>query len=182
MDQEPHRASRKSNLKIESENTPEPPYGGAGGVRQPPPSWAAIELRRRHQRRPAPPTAASPARSAPLKLKNETAIWNRRLARARVRRRKWLTRSRMRSKRCWTFRWARGALRRRGGAGGLRQPPRSSAAIELRRRHHRRPAPPTAAAPARSALLNLKNDKVGDEVVNALICVLWMDWSAAYLV
>jgi hypothetical protein len=29
MDKEPHRASRKSNLKIESKNTPEPPYGGA---------------------------------------------------------------------------------------------------------------------------------------------------------
>ena len=51
--------------------------GGTGGLRQPPPSSAAIELRRRHQRRPAPPTSASPARSALLKLKNETAIWNR---------------------------------------------------------------------------------------------------------
>jgi hypothetical protein len=54
--------------------------GGAGGLRQPPRSSAAIELRRRHHRRPAPPTSASPARSALLKLKNETAIWNRRLA------------------------------------------------------------------------------------------------------
>ena len=29
MDKEHHRACRKSNLKIESKNTPEPPYGGA---------------------------------------------------------------------------------------------------------------------------------------------------------
>ena len=65
------------------------PYGGAeaaaasggDGVARPP------QQRRRHsrlgQRRP---TAAPSARSALLKLKNETAIWNRRLApRARAR-------------------------------------------------------------------------------------------------
>ena len=66
MDKEPHRASRKSSLKIESENTPEPPTAGrgAGGLRQ---STASLGV-------------------APLKLKNETAIWNWRLApRARVR-------------------------------------------------------------------------------------------------
>ena len=63
---------------------------------------------------PAPPTAAAPA-VAPLNLKNETAIWNRRLApRARVRVTEMVDA-------------APTAARRRGRP---RRPPRSSAAIE----------------------------------------------------
>ena len=72
MDKEHHRASRKSNLKIESTNTPEPPYGGA----EAPAAFGSHRVAR--------PRLSSANRGiagvAPLKLKNETAIWNRRLA------------------------------------------------------------------------------------------------------